>query len=310
MLSQKWEDGFCVEILLYVNCPIGKSDELTSESLLIAKKLESGEALQGKFSDLSERIKSTKNITVRLVYEELEGGLPEVYQRAYSTLLARIVGHVNSRDLPNKEQKVALFSDLMSSTIFCIVDDDQVLKDNHTFPGSLVKLSASDCVVIGQVEITEVFCSESKLNRFLKGLMNVFFLFKYDVGTAVLTPRALLVKDLFHLPNVAVGTDYSDQIWFSSAIGGREKLMVPVSTSIVEEKYPSNAAMLGELVEFFTTGNNPDALDIFRNLKNSYSEDIEGRIFSLRDVEKLIVLLENRDIEEIEKTVNLLLVKC
>ncbi len=309
IFSQNWGDGLSVEVLLYVNCPVGHCDGATSESLSIAKKLESGEKLKGKFSKLTEKINSSQNVCIRLVYEELEGGLPEVYQRSFSTLIARIVGSVNSHNLPEKEQKVAIFESLMSSTIFCIIDDDQVLKDKDSLPKMLSALSEGDSVLVGQVEVTDVSVSDSKLNGLLKDLMNLFFQFKYDIGTIVLTPRALTLKELFHLPNVKIGTDYSDQIWFSGGIGQKERLMVPVTTTIVEEDYPSNAAMMAALADYFAKGENREALAIFDNLRTPYSNDVEGRKYELSEVDTLINLLENRNHEEIIDAVKALLNK-
>jgi hypothetical protein len=139
--------------------------------------------------------------------------------------------------------------------------------------------------------------------------MNLFFQFKYDIGTIVLTPRALPLKELFHLPNVKIGTDYSDQVWFSGGIGQKERLMVPVATTIVEEDYPSNAAMMVALADYFSKGDNRDALAIFDNLRIPYSNDVEGRKYQLSEVDELITLLENRDHEKIINAVKALLSK-
>lgn len=186
---------------------------------------------------------------------------------------------------------------------------DDYLKDNadHVIPGSLDWAEpAPTCLMMpiyrsgaGFLPTVASLLSQnwppnSDIEQFLR--------FKFDLETAVLTPRGAAVGELFHLPGIEIGTAYADQIWFAMALPNKERLMVNVETTIEEEEYPSNAAMTARLAAYLETGGDRGALEIFENLRVPYSSSCCGR-YGLEDVERLLAVLETRDIAQIEATV-------
>jgi hypothetical protein len=295
--SQHWLQHQKVEIILSINQPLGPVDALTKASLKAAKICIATNNLQG----------TTPKI--QLVFEQLTGGLAEVYQRSFSTLVARIRNNVIARKLKTKQENVAALSTLMNTTVFAIIDDDQILVDKNTLPAAVAKLQAGKSVIMGQVEITEVSTSYPQWDAVLVNIMNLFFRFKYEHRTAILTPRALMVSDLFHIPALKIGKPYADQIWFAEAADKKERFMIEVTTTLEQEEYPSNANMAENLAKFLECGTPSNAINIFKNVRTSYEESTEKLVFSLKDIELLIASLEARDKKNIETVIQELLQK-
>tara|TARA_B100000809_G_scaffold255820_1_gene294916 strand:+ start:184 stop:1314 length:1131 start_codon:yes stop_codon:yes gene_type:complete len=297
IVSQKWSQPQKVEIILSINQPLYPIDEFTKSSLKAAKTFI-------KANDLRDNTPQ-----VKLIFEQLAGGLAEVYQRSFSTLIARIRRNVNARDLKTKQEQVNALNSLMHSTVFAIIDDDQILLDDRSLSTAVDKLEAGKSTIMGQVEITEVSTSYPQWNAILVGVMNLFFRFKYEHGTAILTPRALMVSDLFHMPALKIGEAYADQIWFAAASAKKERFMIDVTTTLEHEKYPSNANMAERLAEFLESGTHSDAINIFKNVQISYEETTEKLVYSLNDINQLITSLESRDKNNIEIVVQEMLHK-
>ncbi|MGK0323210.1 MAG: hypothetical protein ACJAR4_001245 [Psychroserpens sp.] len=295
IISQKWSQPQKVEIILSINQPLYPIEVLTAASLKAAKTFI-------KANNLKDNTPQ-----VNLVFEQLAGGLAEVYQRSFSTLIARIRRNVNARNLETKQENVNALNSLMNSTVFAIIDDDQILLDKRSLSTAVDKLEAGQSTIMGQVEITEVSTSYPQWNAILVGVMNLFFRFKYEHGTAILTPRALMVSDLFHEPALKIGEAYADQIWFAAASAKKERFMIEVTTSLEHEEYPSNANMVERLAEFLESGAHSDAINIFKNVKTSYEESTEKLVYSLNDLNQLISSLESRDKNNIEIVVQQLL---
>lgn len=297
IISQKWSKPQEVEIILSINQPLYPIDELTKASLKAAQI----------FIEANELKDNTPQ--VKLVFEQLAGGLAEVYQRSFSTLVSRICSNVNARELETKQENAAALSALMDSTVFAIIDDDQVLLDNKSLPAAVDKLEAGKSTIMGQVEITEVSTSYPQWNAILVGVMNLFFRFKYEHGTAILTPRALMVSDLFHMPALKIGEAYADQIWFAAASAKKERFMIEVTTTLEHEEYPSNANMVERLAKFLQFGTHSNAINIFKNLRTSYEESTEKLVYSLNDLNQLISSIESRDKRNLEIVVQKMLQK-
>ena len=288
IISQKWPQPQRVEIILSINQPLYPIDELTEKSLKSAK-------IFIEANDLKDNTPE-----VKLVFEQLTGGLAEVYQRSFSTLVARICRNVNARELETKQENITAIKLLMDSTVFAIIDDDQILIDNESLPLAVDKLKVGKSTIMGQVEITKVSTSCPRWDSILLDLMNLFFRFKYEQGTAILTPRALMISDLFHMPALKIGEAYADQIWFAAASAKKERFMIEVTTNLEHEEYPSNANMAECLAEFLEYGRHSNALNIFKNIRSSYKESREKLVYSLDDLDQLISSLESRDKENIE----------
>jgi hypothetical protein len=297
IISHKWSQPQKVEIILSINQPLCPINEMTKASLKAAKTFI-------KANDLKDNTPK-----VKLVFEQLAGGLAEVYQRSFSTLVARIRRNVNARNLETKQENVDALSSLMNSTVFAIIDDDQILLDDSSLSIAVDKLEAGKSTIMGQVEITEVSTSYPQWNAILTGVMNLFFRFKYEHGTAILTPRALMVSDLFHMPALKIGKAYADQIWFAAASAKKERFMIEMTTTLEHEEYPSNANMVERLAEFLESGAPSDAINIFKNVKTSYEESTEKLAYSLNDLNQLISSLESRDKHNIEILVQQMLHK-
>ena len=297
IISQHWLQPQKVEIILSINQPLGPIDALTKASLKAAKT----------YIEANNLKKNTPK--VQLVFEQLAGGLAEVYQRNFSTLVARIRNNVNARKLESKQENVVALSTLMNATVFTIIDDDQVLVDKSTLPDAVEKLKAGESVIMGQVEITEVSTSYPQWNTILADVMNLFFRFKYEHKTAILTPRALMVSDLFHTPELKIGEPYADQIWFAAAAAKKERFMIEVTTTLEQEEYPSNANMAENLAKFFESGTPSNAINIFKNVRTSYEESTEKLVYSLNDIDLLIATLEARNKKNIEIVVQQMLQK-
>jgi hypothetical protein len=139
--------------------------------------------------------------------------------------------------------------------------------------------------------------------------MNLFFKFKYEHGSAILTPRALMVSDLFHQPALKIGKAYADQIWFAAAAVKKEQLLVKATTTLTHETYPSNANMAVNLAKFLASGTPKSAVNIFKNVRIAYKESEENLLYSTQDIEKLISSLEARDKKNLENLVEQLLQK-
>ena len=297
IISQEWSQPQKVEIILSINQPLCPIDEMTKASLKAAKTFI-------KANNLKDNTPH-----VKLVFEQLAGGLAEVYQRSFSTLISRIRRNVAARDLETKQENVNALSLLMDSTVFAIIDDDQILLDNISLPMAVDKLEAGKSTIMGQVEITEVSTSYPQWDTVLVGVMNLFFRFKYEHGTAILTPRALIVSDLFHMPALKIGEAYADQIWFAAASTEKERFMIEVTTTLEHEKYPSNANMVERLAEFLESGVHSNALNFFRNVRTPYNDSTEKLHYSLNDINQLISALESRDKNRIEIVVHQMLHK-
>jgi hypothetical protein len=297
LISQNWSQPQNVEIILSINQPLGPIDELTKVSLMAAKT----------YIEANNLISNTPQ--VRLVFERLAGGLAEVYQRSFSTLVARIRNSVQARKLKTKQENAFAIGALMESTIFAIIDDDQILVNNNSLPEAFEKLQAGKSVIMGQVKITKVTSSYPEWNAILTDIMNLFFKFKYEHGTAILTPRALMVSDLFHQPTLKISEAYADQIWFAAAAANRERLLVKVTTTLEHEAYPSNANMAVNLATFLESGTPKNAIDIFKNVRTAYKESAEKLLYSEHDIEKLIASLKTRDKKNIENLVQQMLQK-
>ena len=297
IISQNWLQPQKVEIILSINQPLGPLDALTKASLKTAEKCIEENNLKGNTPK------------IQLVFEQLTGGLAQVYQRSFSTLVARIQRNVNARKLENKQENIAALGALMNSTIFAIIDDDQILLDNKSLPAAVDKLKAGKSTIMGQVEITKVSSSYPQWNAILVDVMNLFFRFKYELGTAILTPRALMVSDLFHMPALRIGEAYADQIWFAAASAKKERFMIEVTTTLEDEEYPSNANMVKHLAEFLQSGENSNALNIFKNVQTSYEESTEKLVYSVDDINHLISSLETRDKKNIEIVIQQMLYK-
>lgn len=295
--SQEWDQPTSIELILYVNQPQGETEEFTKESISIANE----------FIALNNN--NTKTPQVKVVFEKLSGGLGEVYQRSFSTLVARIHKSVENSNLENKDDKVTAIGQLMTSTVFAIIDDDLILRDSNSLPTAIDMMVAGETVVTGQVEITKAVTSYPKWDNCLVNIMNLFFKLKEELGSNILTPRAAIVSDLFHLPPVKIGEDYADQIWFAAAASNKKRLTVGVETNLVEEIYPSNAQMAAQLAHFLETGENSKSLDIFRNLKEPYKTSCKKLRYSFEDLNSFISILEGRNIEDINKHTEILLKK-
>jgi len=297
LISQNWSQPQNVEIILSINQPLGPIDALTKVSLKAAKT----------YIEANNLMNNTPQ--VRLVFEQLAGGLAEVYQRSFSTLVARICNSVNARKLKTKQENAFAIGALMESTVFTIIDDDQILVDNSSLPAALEQLQAGKSVIMGQVEITKVTTSYPEWNAILADVMNLFFKFKYEHGTAILTPRALMVSDLFHQPALKIGEAYADQTWFAAAAAKKERFLIKVTTTLEHEAYPSNANMAANLAKFLESGTPENAINIFKNVQIAYKESSEKLLYSAHDIEKLISSLEARDKKNLENLVQQMLQK-
>jgi len=295
LCNQQWEKPSDVEIILYINQPEGDLEELTKKSINCAESFSAEEP--------------DNYPVIRIVTEQLPGGLAEVYQRGYSSLVSRVRSSVEGQNLETKDEKVAAINSLMNSTVFAVVDDDQVLCDNTSFPDAVYKLQADKSVIMGQVDITSVSCAFPRWNESIKNIMNLFFAFKYELGTVILTPRAIMMADLFHQPGVDIGAEYADQIWFAAAANGKQRFMINVTTTLVEEEYPSNAQMASRIARYLETGDGRESLQIFENLLCPYSSIKGETIFTQGDINNLIVALETRDLINIEQTTQKLINK-
>ena len=246
---------------------------------------------------------------MKVLFEQFDGGLAELYRRSFSTLVSRIKREVDARLLATKDEKIEALDVLMSTTIFAMVDDDLKFINTTTYPETLQKLKADNTILLGEVEVTEVRSSYPRWDNVSTGIMNLFLRFKHEIGTAVLTPRAAIVGDLFHQPGVEIGRPYADQIWFAGISAQREKMFTKVQTTIVEESYPSNAAMTARLVRFLEKGEDINALEIFENLKASYSTPNDDYIYTIDDLNTLISTLAQRNLTRIETLVDSLIAK-
>lgn len=305
LLSQNWVNPDEVEILLYVNEPPGERDALTALTLEAIDNIERGCLPRGQSPVVGTE--KARLPVIRAIYEQLSGGLAAVYQRSFSSLIARIRQSADGINPTSKDEKVRALDRLLSSTIFSVVDDDIIFDNKDAFPTSLVALIGSNSALLGEVRITSVDTGFSNWDPILLQIMNLFFIIKRDLGTDVLTPRAALVRDLFHLPEIDPEIPYSDQIWFAGAVSGKHKRFIPVSTTVQRESYPSNAEMTIRLAQFLAGNTDTSALDLFTNLRSGYLSGGTDKRFTLVDIDAVISALSSRDAERIKSVASSLL---
>jgi len=299
LLSQNWDNPNNVEILLYVNQPPGEKDAYTQETMSWLSTASSG-AVPKQYSHLAKAFVETgAKPKLKILFEQFEGGLAIVYRRAFATLIARIRNAVDKAELPSKEEKVSAINVYMSSTVFCVVDDDLIFPDNSSLPAALKAVQDGGAVALGQTTITSVSSEYPRWNEALKHVMNAFICLKADLDALNLPPRAALLKDLFHLPRIDESVPYADQIWFSSAAGENKKITVPVSTFLQDESYPSNAEMSFRLARYLETGAPEEALQIFENLVPQFKSRCTAGQYTAQDVIEIICALKSRDAETI-----------
>jgi len=181
------------------------------------------------------------------------------------------------------------------------------MEDRSSLPTLISEICPGESVVLGSVSITEVISKYPRWNLSLKNLMNFFFRVKEQLDAIVLTPRAISICDLFHLPPVSIGTDFADQVWFASAVSGKKKRMVKTLSTIEEELYPSNASMVREVADYLENGKSIKSLDIFHNLESLLVRS-PGR-YSIKDLDKLVEVLGRRQLSEIEEYTTMLVLK-
>ncbi len=284
LYTQEWAQPSAVEIILYINQPVGEDLEATLESIHAAKEI----------------ISSLANNTPRVVwiYEHVTGGLPEVYQRAFTSLVQRIHTSISQRTLTPKDVMVAAIDKALSETVFAVVDDDLLFCDS-SLANALEHVEAEKAIVTGQIEITAIETRHDEWGEVLSNIMNLFFLFKHEHGSATLTPRAITVKDMLHMPAVAIGTDYADQIWFAAGAANKERLLVKAQSTLEEESYPSNAKMTVELSAILATGTDNNALAIFESIKDVYDNSCENALkthrYNASDVARLLKTIQARN---------------
>lgn len=296
LLSQQWRIPEKVEILLYVNQPLGELDDLTQRTLK-ALGMSPEETTSGKCYKEHHRGKTNASEApvTRAIFEQLQGGLATVYQRSFVTLVARLRQAVDQMNLSSKEEKVLAIEKLMSDTVFAVVDDDLIFRDKGSFSSKLDSIVAGESVLLGSVNLQKVSSGFTNQDSLVLALMRLFLQVKQSLGTSVLTPRAASVKDLFHLPAPDPAVPYSDQIWFAGAAKDKTKLLVEVETTIKPEGYPSNAEMAARLGEYLEAGHPKSAIDIFKNLQRDYVTTKLGNNLEIQHLTGLISLLEERD---------------
>lgn len=289
LLAQNWKNPEEVEILLYLNEPKGDQQKRTTASIATAQ------------SFVEQQTPSTPSI--QLIYEQLDGGLPEVYQRGFSTLVARIQRSIEKQNLATKDEILTAIDAAMETCVFAVVDDDLIFNDPAGLCAALETIEVDTSIVTGEIEITSVSSAHSVWNTLLKDTMNLFFRFKQEQGSATLTPRGIIVKDMFHQPGVAIGTDYADQVWFAMGAAHKKRLSIKTSTTLEDETYPSNAQMCAKLSHFLDTGEGDECLRIFESVATIYRDTCTSSCANNRytstDVESLITTLRGRNQEEI-----------
>ncbi len=304
LLAQNWNVPNEVEILLYVNQPEGPIEELTRASLR-SLGINPGESQNmgdlGLFDIAPNSDKQSP--LVRILFEKLPNGLASVYQRSFATLVARINRSVERLELSTKAEKVTALNEIMTNTIFAVVDDDLRFNDTDAFSGAIKQVEAGKSLVLGVVTLDSVQSGYAKFDSIVLTLMNLFLEIKQSLGTSVLTPRAAAVKDLFHLPSIDPSIPYADQIWFAQATVDKKKILVPASTTLVAEQYPSNAEMAMRLGQYLETGEPRGALEIFKNLLKDCSQIQSEQEYTSVFLSDLLTVLEARDFGRLDKTI-------
>ena len=67
---------------------------------------------------------------MKVLFEQFDGGLAELYRRCFSTLVSRIQREVDERQLVTKDKKIEALDVLMSTTVFAMVDDIKALTNS------------------------------------------------------------------------------------------------------------------------------------------------------------------------------------
>ncbi len=289
--SQKWSDPTNVEIMLYINEPIGEKQSPTKRSIDCAKNF----IQQHKGNDSYP--------TINYTYEQLSSGLAEVYQRGFVSIVARIQKIILQKEFADKKEKEQAIDEKLNNTIFSIVDDDLIFPDSNSLSSALETTKAGESITTGEIEITEVKTAYPQWDKLLVEIMNLYFKFKNEQGTATLTPRGIAIKDLFHQPPVKIGADYADQIWFASGASDKKRNIVKALTTLEDEEYPSNAKMTACLSRFLETGEDDNCLAIFSAIRDYYetSCSCKSYIYNINDIDKLLNALKTRNHTEIGK---------
>lgn len=298
LYSQKWKNPDQVEIILYINQPPGSEKSETAKSIETARSLLGNITCPDEYWELAQTVQSEETPLCRLLVNTVEGGLGIVYRQCFSTLVARLFNSVINQELDSKDQEVAKLDFLYRNTYFIVVDDDLVFPDTESFPAAISELCTGEKILLGRTIITAVASQIPEYNQLLCNLMNVFLQLKYAANAVVLPPRGAAVVDLFHLVPPEAGVEFAEQIWFSAAARQKQRIFVPVHTTLQQEEYPSNARMTTALARFLASGENPEALEIFENVRQTLMDAEPAAVtqYKVTDVDVLLTLLRERNI--------------
>lgn len=296
LYNQKWKNPDQVEFILYINQPPGAEEPETATSIETARALLGNTTCPDDYWELAQTVQAEETPLCRLLVNTVEGGLGVVYRQCFSTLVARLFNSVINQELDSKEQEVTELDSLYRNTYFIVVDDDLIFPDRESFPNAISELCAGETILLGRTVITAVASQIPEYDKLLCNLMNVFLQLKYATNAVVLPPRGAAVADLFHLVPPEAGVEFAEQIWFSAAAKQKQRIFVPVQTTLEQEEYPSNARMTTALARYLASGENPEALEIFENVRQTVLDANTGSQYKVTDVDELLRLLRERNI--------------
>ncbi len=283
ILTQDWQSD--IDIILYVNEPKGAVSEETSRSLSAAKSL-------------IEEQKNNTNVLIRLVYEQIDGGINMVYRKCFTTVVALAKRHIDSKRITVRKNKSKELSRLLKSLVYLVIDDDTICIDTKTLPAAVEESRSFGSAVLGGVTINSVVTPNIDLNPLLQNLINLFFRFKHLVGSLILTPRGGRAYDLLNIEPVDIEAHYADTLWIAQYALHKKRAIVPVWSSIHERPYPSNAQIVYRLRRFLE-GEDNNAFHVYENIAEHYGQDDSNKTYKKSDIDELVRIMKTRDLHQL-----------
>lgn len=227
-------------------------------------------------------IHSLKGPNITFMNETIRHGLAEVYQIFISSFLSKVLDH--TKNISIKDDRIKEIDRLLNTSLLLFIDDD------ITIQGSIenaYKKAINNHIIFGDITLTTIN-SKTEYDDLLLHLMKLFFRFKNDINALTLAPRGAALKKFHHIPNIQLGTDYADQIYFAQINAPIHYLKA--STSIDEQDYPGNSHFVKQFRQYFD--NSGPLPQIFYNLAKQNPDP---------KLKQLIQLLEDKDINQILK---------
>ncbi|MBU2101853.1 MAG: hypothetical protein KKF80_00505, partial [Candidatus Omnitrophica bacterium] len=292
------------EVLVFINEPPGAESSVRvvndrNEALigfLQDRRARPAAFSRQEFSKIITAVRKNRHLRLRCVREQFLGGLPEAYQRAIASSVARL-RYFCDRHARGREEKIRLIHKYFHNTFLLILDDDTKFTSSDALANAYRYALNNNAVVLGRLRIARV-STVKKYSFILCRLMQLFLDFKHDCQLNFLTPRGISCADVVATGAITTNVPFADQLFFARAARERPRYFLDATTTIAESDHPGNGNFLRQLRQYLQ-GHDNAALDLFENVRARYQEKKHHGKYCAADVEKLIAALTTRNLKNI-----------